>query len=118
MNHPQHGQPWHPQDQTYHLAPPPGPEKRRRRWPWVLLGVPIGMLVMLVLIGIGNGPTRAAAPTTTPAASGGSVSTADTSAVTSSEAPTAPPGPLTTFGEGTWEGYFETQGRADWARAE
>lgn len=167
MNHPQHGQPWHSQDQTYHLAPPPAPEKRRRRWPWVLLGVPIGMLVMLVLIGIGNGPTRAAAPTTTPAASGGSVSTADTSG----EAPTAPPGPLTTFGEGTWEvgvdiaagkykttgpdgpncyyarlktgdgsmgdildnnnsngpvtvtvkesdGYFETQGCADWARAE
>ncbi len=98
MSYPQHGhfQPGQVPN-SGHL--PPAPEKRRRRWPWVLLGVPIGMLVMLILIG--NGPTRATAPTT-PAASGGSVSAATADAPEAAPPP-APSGPLTTFGPGTWE---------------
>jgi hypothetical protein len=105
MNYPQHGGPPHGQHpQQRHVqphSPPPARQKQRRRWPWVFLGVPIGMLVMLAVISIGNGPTPASSGSTSgPAASGGiSAATADVPEAT----PPAPSGPLATFGPGTWE---------------
>jgi hypothetical protein len=97
MNHPQYGQ-----------LPYPAPaRKRARRWPWVLLGMPIGAVVMLVVVGIAWSPNRPA-PTTPAVSGGGSVSAAPAAGpqatiLPAPEAAPAPSGPLTTFGDGTWE---------------
>jgi hypothetical protein len=117
MNYPQHGGPPHGQHpQQRHVqphSPPPAREKQRRRWPWVFLGVPIGMLVMLALISIGNGPTPASSGSTSgPAASGGiSAATADGSVGDILDNNNSQ-GPVTvTIKES--DGYFETQGSVD-----
>jgi hypothetical protein len=105
MNHPQHGQPWHSQDQTYHLAPPPAPEKRRRRWPWVLLGVPIIAAGKYKTTGP-DGPNCYYAGLKTGDGSMGDILDNNNSN-----------GPVTVAIKES-DGYFETQGCADWARAE
>jgi hypothetical protein len=125
MNQPQHGHFPHP--------PPPTASKRPRRWPWVLLGMPVGAIVMLVVVGIAGGSNRPTAPSTTPAApatadalGGAAAVHAPRATLQPTPAPPAPSGPLTTFGDGTWEvgvdiqtdGYFETQGCADWVKAD
>ncbi|WP_142104538.1 hypothetical protein [Pseudonocardia cypriaca] len=83
----------------------------------MLLGMPLGMLVTLVLvvaIGIATNPTL---PTNLSAASGSVAAPAAT--VLPAPAPPAPSGPLTTFGDGTWEvgvdivpGKYKTSGPA------
>jgi hypothetical protein len=95
--------------------------------------MPVGAIVMLVVVGIAGGSNRPTAPSTTPAApatadalGGAAAVHAPRATLQPTPAPPAPSGPLTTFGDGTWEvgvdiqtdGYFETQGCADWVKAD
>lgn len=100
---------------------------------------------MLVVVGIAWGSHRPTAPSTTPAAPATADALGSAAAVHApwatllpAPAPPAPSGPLTTFGDGAVgdiidnnnskgpvtvtikesDGYFETQGCADWVKAD
>lgn len=89
--------PFGPQWQAYGPAPTPPPRKPRR-WPWVVAGA----VLLLVVVGVAGGqstPSSPAGGTPTVWPSQAPVASSDTRDAVAGAAP----GPLTSFGPGTFE---------------
>lgn len=113
--------------------------RRRKRWPWVVLAGLVLIAIITAATGSKHPPknsanaaaskgastTSSTSATSTSTTSGHTASTTTTTSTTTTPPPTAPPGPSTTFGDGTWTvgkqiaaGTYYTKGGSNcyWAR--
>lgn len=87
--------------QAYNQAPPP-PAPKKRKWPWVVGGL---FVLFFVVPALGNSGKPSTTASTTTASSGPAPPAAAQAAPAVIETPaaeTAPAGPQTSFGDGTW----------------